>query len=112
MHSIVGDNGVLRAFSSDLDDVLRHMSRHNPHFEWKTGTSDFSKASKWALIASEPAISTTHIDGDGFATVIEMCCGKKKWYIGDVTMNPTRRDGYDNNDSEWEPVTLSEGDWL
>ena len=88
------------------------MSRHNPQFEWRTDTSDFSKASKWALIASEPAISTTHIDGGGFATVIEMWCGMKKWYIGNSKMNPTKCDSYDDKISEWEPVTLSAGDWL
>lgn len=112
MHSILSKNGTLKVFPSDLDDVSRHMSRHNPRFEWKTGTSDFCKASKWALIASEPAISTTHIDGGGFATVIEMWCGKKKWYLGDMKMNPTRQSGYNNKVSAWEPVTLSAGDWL
>lgn len=98
--------------ASDFDDTTRHMHRKNPDFVWKTDAEVFTRASKWALIATEPAMTTTHIDAAGLATVIEMWCGMKKWYIGDKKLNPTSGCYYDSRLSEWESVLLRPGDWL
>lgn len=89
------------------------MHRKNPEFVWKTDAEVFTRALKWALIATEPAMTMTHIDAGGFGTVIELWCGLKKWYIGNKKMNPTSGCYYDSRLSECqEPVTLRPRDWL
>ena len=96
----------------ELDNTSRHILRGNRAFNWVTPTTCYSLASKWGLLANDPAITTTHIDAGGFATVVEIWFGMKKWYIGNKLMLPRGNQGFDNSTSEWEPLTLRAGDWL
>lgn len=96
----------------DFDDASLYITRDNPNFKWMTETLDFRAAEKWALVANQPAITCTHIDAGGYATVIEIWHGMKKWYIGSDLMIPTETQGFDNTSTTWEPVTLRPGDLL
>lgn len=40
--------------------------------------------SLWALITTEAAISTTHIDAAGFATYVQPLLGHKLWFVGEA----------------------------
>ena len=63
-------------------------------------------------MANSPAVTTTHIDAGGYATIIEIWHGMKKWYLGGSSMYPRSGVGFDVTKTEWEPVTLRPGDLL
>jgi hypothetical protein len=108
--------GPLITFTRDLQEGFQYFESFGPD-HWKT---PFPKAAfKWALMASEGAISQTHMDAGGFATHIQVQLGSKLWFILQNLACPSVQDGWvedGKNDSGeelvWHVVVLQPGDDL
>lgn len=63
-----------------LDSFPNLQSHNRPDYSFATEVphADF----RWALNASEGAISDSHMDTGGFATHVRIVLGKKLWFIG------------------------------
>lgn len=71
------------SFAIPIDglDPFPNLQDHNlPDYTFATQVphEDF----RWALLASAGAISDTHMDAAGFATVVRSLLGKKFWFVG------------------------------
>ncbi|TDL15222.1 hypothetical protein BD410DRAFT_809112 [Rickenella mellea] len=94
-----------------LKDGHNLISRNEPRFAWASPWP--YPAFAWGLVASESAISLSHMDAGSLATIIHIITGAKLWFIAincdDVT--PTS-DGWDDTQYQWQALLLNPGDDL
>lgn len=85
--------------------------RENHSFAWDTPPDAFP--SYWALLASESATSTCHIDAAGLATYVQCLIGEKLWFIaGGDWENVPGKNGWNVREMTFQCVHLRPGSRL
>lgn len=101
-------------YYSELDDGRTYIFRNNKEFTWSTKLGMDEVPSLWALITTESAISTTHIDAAGFATYVQPLLGHKLWFVGESIDRGVgeRESGWLKSPISYQCVYLKPGDGL
>lgn len=96
----------------EFDDGRIFATRDNRSFAWETPPHEFP--SYWALLATESATSSCHIDAAGLATYVQCLIGEKLWFIadGDWENIPDGEKGWDVTKMTFQCVHLKPGSRL
>jgi hypothetical protein len=86
------------------------QSRVPLDYESTFNVPDLVSHMEWSLIGGKGAISSFHVDSDGFGTVVAVLEGSKYWVVATRFGEEENISSIDSLGPTWDPYFVNEGD--
>jgi hypothetical protein len=86
------------------------QSRVPPEYEKRFNVPDIKSKVEWSLIGGRGAISTFHVDSEGFGTVLVVLEGSKYWIVATRLGEDDGICSVDSLGPTWDPYFVNNGD--